>query len=492
MLGCGTRPVLSGDKWQRDIVTMIALIYWWGGNTLLAGASAMAPPKVFISYSHEEPAHDAWVLELAASLRKNGVDAALDQWDLLPGHDVALFMESQIRDSDFVVLICTPTYAEKSNIARGGVGYEKNIISAEMLQAQDLRPKFIPILRKGEYASALPTYLGSRYGVDFRLTRDRTEALDELLRAIHEITPPSKPPIGPNPFMKGEPAELAGAIATPSASPESAGADAPNHHTIQVDGHVESCEARALGRFEFLRDTKIDKAKSDPFEKGYWHASIALQGRLRDASLAEFLEILRNSKTGRTGWDIGWVPTREGIAPYPFQDGIEVWLAESGGKGSGHSDFWRAERIGTFSLIRGYQEDEPDFVKRYPNVQLDYSLVLWRISELLLYLERFSQNLSDNGVRANVRVHWTGLEGRRLGSHKAFFDDLYQYVCHQPTATSQLHVADTRTIRKTLIRDVHAITKPLFEVFDFFSVTEEAIKQDVKKLFDADTETDRR
>jgi hypothetical protein len=82
----------------------------------------MAPPKVFVSYSHEEPEHDAWVLELAASLRKNGVDASLDQWDLRPGQDTTLFMESQIRDSDFVVLVCTPTYAEKSNIPRGGVG----------------------------------------------------------------------------------------------------------------------------------------------------------------------------------------------------------------------------------------------------------------------------------------------------------------------------------------------------------------------------------
>src|SRR2546426_12722967 len=125
----------------------------------------MAPPRVFISYSHEEPEHDSWVLELAASLRKNGVDAALDQWDLRPGQDTTLFMESQIRDSDFVVLVCTPTYAKKSNISRGGVGYEKNIISAEMLQSQDLRPKFIPVLRKGDFQTALPTYLGSKYAI---------------------------------------------------------------------------------------------------------------------------------------------------------------------------------------------------------------------------------------------------------------------------------------------------------------------------------------
>src|SRR5437762_8559446 len=99
----------------------------------------MATPTVFVSYAHEEPAHDQWVADLASDLRHNGVDTSLDEWDLVPGQDTTGFMESQIRDSDFVILICTPRYAEKSNIPRGGVGYEKNIISAEILQAKDPR-----------------------------------------------------------------------------------------------------------------------------------------------------------------------------------------------------------------------------------------------------------------------------------------------------------------------------------------------------------------
>jgi hypothetical protein len=69
----------------------------------------MKLPKVFISYSRESREHEAWVLHLASFLRRNGVDSVLDQWDLKPGHDMTLFMESQIRDSDFVVLVCTPT-----------------------------------------------------------------------------------------------------------------------------------------------------------------------------------------------------------------------------------------------------------------------------------------------------------------------------------------------------------------------------------------------
>jgi hypothetical protein len=442
----------------------------------------MAPPKVFVSYSHEGPEHDAWVVDLAASLRKNGVDASLDQWDLRPGQDTTLFMESQIRDSDFVVLVCTPTYAEKSNIPRGGVGYEKNIISAEMLQSQDLRPKFIPVLRKGDFQTALPTYLGSKYAIDFRESRNQTEALEELLRAIHEIPPASKPPIGPNPFL-GPPSGPAPVPVAAAPSPAEA-----KRGEIHVDGHVESWEKRALGRFEFLRQTRIDKDKGDPFAKGYWQASFALQGTLREVGLADFLELLQKSKTGRTGWDVGWVPTREGIAPYPFQDGVEVWLAESGGKGSGHSDFWRAEPIGTFALFRGYQEDEADFAKQYAHVQLDFSLVLWRVTEFLLYIESFARNLAIGKARANLRIRWTGLENRQLGHHKAIFP-LDMRVSHQPSVESMLHVSDTTAIRKTLLKDICAVTRPLFEAFDFFSVTEGEAEELIRGVFDVRKES---
>lgn len=446
----------------------------------------MVPPKVFVSYSHEDADHDAWVLDLAALLRKNGVEASLDQWDLRPGQDTTLFMESQIRDSDFVVLVCTPTYANKSNISRGGVGYEKNIISAEMLQSQDLKPKFIPVLRKSDFQTSIPTYLGSKYGIDFRSTRNQEEALQELLKAIHEIPPASKPPIGPSPFLSlpsGPALDPAPAAAQPNFPTETTTGE------MRVDGHVESWEKRALGRFEFLRQSRIDKKQGDPFAKGYWQASFALQGRLRAVGLVDLLDVLRKSKTGRTGWDIGWVPTREGIAPYPFQDGIEVWLAESGGKESGHSDFWRAEPIGTFSLFRGYQENEADFSRQYPHIQLDFSLVLWRVTEFLLYIESFAQNISAEKTCANLRIRWTGLENRQLGNHKALAIPADRCVSHQPSVVSSLHISNTTAIRKTLLNDLIAITRPLFEVFDFFTISKHEATQLIKGVFDVEKES---
>lgn len=45
-------------------------------------------PKVFVSYSHDTPAHKQWVAELSARLRHEGIDVVLDQWDLSLGDDI--------------------------------------------------------------------------------------------------------------------------------------------------------------------------------------------------------------------------------------------------------------------------------------------------------------------------------------------------------------------------------------------------------------------
>jgi len=444
----------------------------------------MRTPTVFISYAREETTHDKWVVELGGDLRLNGVDASLDVWDLVPGQDTTYFMESQIRDSDFVILICTPKYAEKSNIPRGGVGYEKNIISAEMLQASDLRPKFIPILRHGTFENALPTYLGSKFAIDFRESADYEKALKEMLRAIFQQPNPTKPSLGKNPFADELDASGAESERPVETEPLVRAETAPH----RVISSIEIWEKEATGRFEFLRGDRISAQKQDPFVAGFWQASLVINAQPEPISLKDFLDVLRASKTGRTGWDIGWVPTRAGISPYPFKKGIEVWLAEDGDKGSTHSDFWRAEPTGRFSLFRGYQEDEADFSVKSERKLLDFSLLLWRVSEFLLYLESFSKNLKVAAASATVKFNWRGLQGRQLCYHKDFIGNYEGDICLTDTIEVTKSIPSSLQIKNNLITDVHEITKPLLESFNFFYLTEDQIKGHIKKLFDPEKE----
>jgi len=107
------------------------------------------------------------------------------------------FMEQGIESSDFVIVVCTPTYAEKANSRDGGVGYESMVITSA-LASRFQTPKFIPVLRCEDWNSSLPIYLRSINGVDLRNDPYSQTEYVKLLRAIHRewIQPP---PLGPKP-----------------------------------------------------------------------------------------------------------------------------------------------------------------------------------------------------------------------------------------------------------------------------------------------------
>ena len=160
-------------------------------------------PKVFISYSHDSPEHKQWVSELAAQLRRKGIDAILDQWDLGLGDDITRFMERGIVNADRVLVICTDKYVSKANIGEGGVGYERMIVNAELVQNLGT-DKFIPIIRQAAKKKKTPTFLGTRVYADFRKDSQFDAECERLIREIHEMPIVEKPPLGKNPFPSME------------------------------------------------------------------------------------------------------------------------------------------------------------------------------------------------------------------------------------------------------------------------------------------------
>jgi hypothetical protein len=160
-------------------------------------------PKIFMSYSHDDREHKDWVLTLSTRLLANGVDVVLDQWDLRLGGDLPRFMESGLTGADRVLAVCTDKYVEKANAGKGGVGYEKMILTAELMQ--DLSSdKIIPVIRSNERKQLLPTFLGSRVYVDFRDPAEHEAKYAELVREIHGVGVNPRPPLGVNPFVQVE------------------------------------------------------------------------------------------------------------------------------------------------------------------------------------------------------------------------------------------------------------------------------------------------
>ena len=160
-------------------------------------------PKVFISYSHDSPEHKQWVSELGARLRRNGIDAILDQWELGLGNDVTRFMERGIVDADRVLVICTDQYVSKANADEGGVGYERMIVNAELVQNLGT-DKFIPIIRQVSGKEKTPTFLGTRVYADFTNDSQFDAECEKLIRELHEMPIIEKPPLGKSPFPTAE------------------------------------------------------------------------------------------------------------------------------------------------------------------------------------------------------------------------------------------------------------------------------------------------
>lgn len=140
--------------------------------------------KVFISYAWEDEDHRAWVRQLADRLLQNGIEATLDQYDLALGDRLPQFMEQSVSGSDYVLVICTPTYKQKANQRSGGVGYEGHIISEELLLKGNER-KFIPVIRKGTHESALSTYLAGKLAVDLSSPEKEEQNFENVLATLY-------------------------------------------------------------------------------------------------------------------------------------------------------------------------------------------------------------------------------------------------------------------------------------------------------------------
>lgn len=150
-------------------------------------------PRVFLSYSHDSEEHKAWVSKLANRLNSLRVWVIFDQWDLLLGGDLARFMEQGISSSDRVLVICTEEYNRKANSGKGGTGYEKMIMTADLLTDQG-SSLIVPLVR-GRQSPETPIFLRTRLYIDFRVDADFDAQIDRLAQRILEPYS-QRPPLG--------------------------------------------------------------------------------------------------------------------------------------------------------------------------------------------------------------------------------------------------------------------------------------------------------
>lgn len=249
-------------------------------------------PKIFISYSWTNPEHEQFVIELATTLRGHGIDAVLDKWDLKPGQDKYVFMESMVVDPTVgrVLVICDRQYQEKANARAGGVGTESQIISQE-LYGKVAQTKFIPVVceHDDEGQACLPVFMKSLIYIDMSTDERYGEGLDELLRLIYEQPLYQKPKLGAPPAFVAK--SGASFVRELPAALRAIRDGKPNRQGLETQ------YIKALV-------TELSKLYSQPTGDSYYeevYQSIVATKALRD-QLAEYVDVVAAFSNDDTGY----------------------------------------------------------------------------------------------------------------------------------------------------------------------------------------------
>jgi hypothetical protein len=241
-------------------------------------------------------------------------------------------------------MVCSTAYVQRANEAKGGVGFERLIVTAELAQKLDTN-KFLPIIRANpEYA--IPAFLGHRLYVDFTNDDSYAARLEELLRDILGMPAVPKPPLGRNPFSSELPTENQPRSVSPTGR-TTAGASVLDEEWFQANRRDASGGLVGMG---FKASMELRFGLHSPIAK----------------SQSDLLTAVRKSEIHTFGWPIAvLLENRDDFRPKPLNDGIRAVVAlgeQASRTGDESFDYWSLRNNGDFYLLQSLFED-----KRRPN-----------------------------------------------------------------------------------------------------------------------------
>lgn len=163
----------------------------------------MTAPRVFLSHASEDK--ERFVIPFAEALRQRGVDAWLDQWEMMPGDSlVDKVFEDGIAQATVVIIVLSET-----SVAKPWVRQELNVAVVKRIEEGT---KLIPIVLD---RCPVPTSLKSTLWQGVPDPNDFATCLERVVDAIFGHS--RKPPIGaPAPYLAPGLLSIAGLSAADS------------------------------------------------------------------------------------------------------------------------------------------------------------------------------------------------------------------------------------------------------------------------------------
>ncbi|MFJ7211798.1 SEFIR domain-containing protein [Amycolatopsis sp. NPDC098790] len=161
------------------------------------------PPRVFVTYSHDDERHRELVRDFATFLRtRAGLDVRLDQWADDGRRDWSLWAIEQLAEADFVLVIASPDYkrraegTEEPHLGRGAQ-FEAAMIRDNL--TKDLpraTRRILPVVLPGRRVEEIPSFLNAYSTTRYEIAEFTLAGVEELLAAITGVARFSLPEIG--------------------------------------------------------------------------------------------------------------------------------------------------------------------------------------------------------------------------------------------------------------------------------------------------------
>lgn len=245
------------------------------------------------------------------------------------------------------------------------------------------------------------------------------------------------------------------------------------------------------GSFERWRSLTADLPAANParFPDGFYRVDYYLDGELKQFTLSQFEQVLRQAVTRYTGWPVFVTMDREELAPREFDGSIEAWLkpddlVDRSKSDPAHCDYWRAVPSGRFFLIRGYQEDSQETFP--PRSIFDTTLPTWRLGEVLLHAERAASLMAKGApsdITVRLRVLYTGMQGRQLRNWANPLSGMT--LVGRPARNDEVLLEaeiPAEGIKERLAEHILPLVSALYERFDVQGVSYEQVLTEVEGL----------
>jgi hypothetical protein len=202
-------PNVANVAWKTaafpDVFTELVVDPKLPSDDTTSGGSTAKPPRVFISYAHEDEASNReiakCVYSLAIDLREEGLETWIDQFlPHGPKQGFAVWMLEQVRDADLVLVVNTAEYRRKFETPlQSGVRLESVLSLQELYTTGMVNTKFIPVVFHREDVQHILDHLSPfKYYI-----LDSSDGFRQLVDRLFNVSP-AIPPVKPR-NVKSEP-----------------------------------------------------------------------------------------------------------------------------------------------------------------------------------------------------------------------------------------------------------------------------------------------